>query len=163
MLHFEYSSIIDAPVEEVFAFHERPEALSLLIPPDQPVRVVERTGGPGLAVGSRVVLRHTRSGLRWIALHTEYQKNRLFVDTQASGPFRHWEHRHIFAEAGAGGEESGERCRLTDSIDFSIFPWKPIDSALGWLVRRELRKMFQYRHEVTARECRKKREAHIRP
>jgi len=150
MLRFEYSSIIHAPVEAVFAFHERPEALSLLVPPNMPVRVVERSGN-GIQAGARIVLRHKPSGLRWIAMHTEYEKNRLFVDTQASGPFRHWVHRHIFEPV-----EGPHKCRLTDSIEFSIHPWSLLDRALGWFVRRQLHAMFQYRHNVTARQCERK-------
>jgi ligand-binding SRPBCC domain-containing protein len=149
MLRFEYSSIIDASVEAVVAFHERPEALSLLVPPNMPVRVVERSG-KGIQTGARIVLRHKLSGLRWIAIHTAYEKNRLFVDTQASGPFRYWVHRHVFEPM------EPNQCRLTDSVEFSILPWGFLDRALGWIVRRQLQAMFQYRHAVTARQCERK-------
>ena len=57
MLRFEHSSYVNAPVAEVFAFHELPDALEKLTPPAPPVRVVRREGGirPGdvveLAIG----------------------------------------------------------------------------------------------------------------
>ena len=52
----QYSSVVDAPVAEVFAWHERPGALLRLLPPWQPIRVVQeaslagrRAGGPAVA------------------------------------------------------------------------------------------------------------------
>ncbi|MDB9482186.1 cyclase, partial [Dolichospermum circinale CS-537/05] len=38
MLHFKHSSIINAPVEVVWKFHERPDIIQLLTPPWQPVQ-----------------------------------------------------------------------------------------------------------------------------
>ena len=45
MLHFKHFSIINAPVEVVWKFHERPDILQILTPPWQPVQVVRREGG----------------------------------------------------------------------------------------------------------------------
>ena len=51
---FEKRTRIAAPPELVFAFHDRPEALELLMPPWEPARIVEKT--PGLGVGVRAVI-----------------------------------------------------------------------------------------------------------
>ncbi len=55
----QYSSIVDAPLAEVFAWHERPGALLRLVPPWQPIKVAagvavvgRRAGGPAVAGGS---------------------------------------------------------------------------------------------------------------
>ncbi len=45
MLHYRKSTLIDAPVEVVWNFHERPDILERLTPPWQPVQVVRREGG----------------------------------------------------------------------------------------------------------------------
>ncbi|MDB9378046.1 cyclase, partial [Nodularia sphaerocarpa CS-585A2] len=45
MLQFQHSSVINAPLEVVWKFHERPDILQLLNPPWQPVQVVRREGG----------------------------------------------------------------------------------------------------------------------
>ena len=42
---FEHESIIAAPAQKVFSFHERPDALRLLIPPWQPIQVLQQVGG----------------------------------------------------------------------------------------------------------------------
>ncbi|MEO8659786.1 MAG: SRPBCC family protein [Bryobacteraceae bacterium] len=146
MRHYERSVLINAPVETVFAFHERPDALELLTPPTPPVRVLRREGG--LQVGAIVELLVPLGPFhkRWLARHIAYEKNRLFVDTQVSGPFAHWTHRHLFAPNGTG-------TLLTDSIEFEL-PLAPLSEWLGgWVVRRQLDSMFRYRHEVTRRYC----------
>jgi ligand-binding SRPBCC domain-containing protein len=145
VIGFEYTSVIDAPVERVFAFHERPDALQLLIPPGQAVRVLEKSG-EGIRAGARVVL-GLPFGMRWVAVHTEFQANRLFVDIQESGPFHSWEHRHVFKAV------SPSQTRLTDSLRVSLPPWGLPDLIVDWLVKRQLRSMFQYRHAVTKRQC----------
>jgi ligand-binding SRPBCC domain-containing protein len=50
MLNFKHSTLIDAPLEVVWSFHERPDILALLTPPWQPIQVVRREGG--LEVGA---------------------------------------------------------------------------------------------------------------
>jgi len=145
MPRFVYSSIIPAPVARVFAFHEQPDALERLTPPFAPARVIRRTGGilPGAIVELEVPLGPFKT--RWLARHTEYEKDRLFADVQDHGPFRRWVHHHRFEPV------SPNECRLTDDIDFSL-PGGPLIDFLGaWFARLQLRRMFRYRHEATRR------------
>ncbi len=82
------SIVVEAPVETVFGFHEREDALRLLSPRFPPLRVIRKTGGiePGsIKTGSRVELKI--GPFLWTALHTAYEKNRLFADEQVQGPF----------------------------------------------------------------------------
>src|SRR3990170_4312852 len=96
---FAASVVIDAPVADVFGFHERPDALALLTPAFPPVRVVQQSGG--IQAGARVVLR-VGLVITWVAVHTAYEKDRLFVDEQLRGPFAIWVHRHEFEQVGGG-------------------------------------------------------------
>ena len=133
---------IDASVERVFAFHERDDALDLLAPGFPPVRKVSST--PGIQTGARVVL---RIGIfRWVALHTAYEKNRLFVDEQIEGPFRKWVHRHEF-------EAEGKKTRLTDRIEYELPGGSLVNRLAGWSVTLGLRRMFAHRHRVTRATC----------
>jgi ligand-binding SRPBCC domain-containing protein len=142
MLSFEYTSIIEAPVEEVFAFHEQPDALEKLTPPWRRVEVLKREGG--IQEGGRVVLSVETGPLRrrWVAVHTRYERNRLFVDVQKEGPFASWVHRHEF-------EGSGGRTLLTDRISFSLPGGALVNFLAGWWAKLELRRLFRYRHEQT--------------
>ena len=92
------SVVVEAPVENVFGFHEREDALRLLSPAFPPVRLIRPMGvigkSGGIEPGSRVELRI--GPFPWVALHSAYEKNRLFEDRQISGPFAKWIHRHEF-------------------------------------------------------------------
>ena len=142
---FVRSVIVDAPVETVFAFHEREDALRLLSPAFPPVRVLRRTGG--IETGSRVELRI--GPFRWTALHTAYEKNRLFTDEQVEGPFAQWIHRHEFEAAGAAA-------RLTDRVEYRLPGGVWMDRLLGWAVQLGLHGMFRHRHRATRRCCEKR-------
>ena len=142
---FVKESRIAAPPDVVFRFHESPDALQQLIPPWENVQVVESSGS--LEPGSRVVLKG-RAGLipvRWVAVHTEYEPPHLFADRQESGPFPLWYHRHRFLDDGDGGTI------LRDEVEYRP-PLGLVGRWLGgWLIRRKLARMFEYRHETTRR------------
>lgn len=139
---FSKSVVIDAPVSAVFSFHDRKDALALLTPAFPPVRVVGQTGGIG--VGARVELRVGM--LRWTALHTAYEKDRLFVDRQLEGPFAAWIHRHEF-------EDLGGKTRLTDRVEYRLRGGTLVNLLFGWLVKPGLYLMFRHRHRVTREIC----------
>jgi ligand-binding SRPBCC domain-containing protein len=139
---FQRSVIIDASVGDVFAFHEREDALSLLTPRFPPTRIIQRAGS--IQPGARVELR--AGGIIWVALHTAYEKDRLFIDEQVQGPFAKWIHRHEF-------EDLGVATRLTDSIDFLLPGGEVVNTLFGWIVKLGLHQMFRQRHEVTRRIC----------
>ena len=90
-----------APIAELFAWHERPGALERLTPPWERIEVVSRQGG--IRSGARVVLKNRLGPIttRWEVEHRDYEKGRLFRDVQLRGPFAHWDHRHVFREAGS--------------------------------------------------------------
>ena len=139
---FVSSVIIEAPVAEVFRFHEREDALALLTPSFPPVRIVSRTGG--IQVGARVELRVM--GFRWLALHTGYERNRFFVDEQITGPFAKWIHRHEFEAVKRG-------TRMTDRVEYVLPGGSLVNRMLAWTMRPGLSRMFAHRHRVTRRIC----------
>ncbi len=144
-MQFIKESVIEASVEEVFAFHERPDAFSLLQPPWERSEIIQPPAG--LEVGTQVVLR-SKLGPMWITIeaeHVAYVKNERFEDVMRKGPFAKWHHKHLFF-----AHERG--CRLRDEIEY-----EPPLGFLGRLfapiaVERRLRRMFDYRHEVTIKE-----------
>jgi ligand-binding SRPBCC domain-containing protein len=136
------SVVIDAPVGRVFAFHERADALELLSPAFPPVRVLRRTGG--IERGALVEIQ--MGPVRWVALHTAFERDRLFVDEQVEGPFARWIHRHEF-------EDMGGRTRLTDRIEFGLPGGGVVERLFGWAVTFGLDAMFRRRHAATRRHC----------
>jgi len=127
-----YSSVVDAPLDEVFAWHARPGAISRLMPPWPPVRVEREAGS---VRDGRAVLR-LPAGLRWVAAHQsgEYEPPHEFADALTSLPLSAvlpWRHTHQFAPAGQ------RATRVTDVVDTP-------------LPARALRPMFAYRHRQLA-------------
>jgi ligand-binding SRPBCC domain-containing protein len=127
--------VVQAPVEAVFAFHERDDALALLSPPFPPLRVVNRQGG--IRIGP----------VRWLAAHTDYRPNELFVDEQLAGPFASWVHRHEFESLGPG------TTRLTDRVTFELPGGPVVNTLFGRLVAWSLIPMFRFRHRATRLAC----------
>jgi uncharacterized protein (TIGR01777 family) len=142
--HLVRRSEVPAPVEELFAWHERPGALERLNPPWEGVRVEQPSHG--LATGTRVVLRTPLLGpigVRWVAEHVGYDPPREFRDVQRSGPFAAWDHRHRFSPAG------DRRSVLSDEVAYRL-PLGALGRAVaGRPVRARLERMFAYRHRQT--------------
>ncbi len=128
---------------EAFAYHERPGAFERLTPPWARIEAVQPAAS--LRAGTPVVLR-TGVGparLTWVGEHIGYDPPREFRDVQRSGPFAAWEHRHGFDPLPDG------RCVLSDEITYRL-PLGPLGALAEPLVRRRLRRIFDYRHRRTA-------------
>ncbi len=93
----------------------------------------------GMAEGVKIDYRLRLRGLpiRWQSEITKWDPPGLFVDEQRRGPYRIWIHEHRFREE--GGKTLAE-----DFVSYAL--------PGGWLadrlvVRRDLRKIFEYRRE----------------
>jgi len=143
---FIHRSRIGACAADVYAWHAMPGALELLTPPGEAVKVIEKSGG--IEYGARVVMQFGRWPLqrRWVAEHREFEVGRYFSDIQVSGPFAYWKHTHSFEPDGPSA------CFLEDCVEYAV-PFGALGRWFGgWYARRKLARLFEYRHEVTARE-----------
>lgn len=133
---------LEAPPEEVFAFHEQTGAMMKLMPPWERTEAIKLPDD--IRVGARTILK-TRIGpfwRTWEAEHSEYVPGRLFVDVQRQGPFAYWQHRHRFEPTPKG------TTLMIDEIEYAL--------PMGWLgdllggafVRAKLQRVFDYRHQV---------------
>ena len=121
-----YSSVVDAPPGEVFAWHERPGALLRLLPPWQPIKVAQQA--QSLADGRAVL--QLPGHLRWIAQHSDDDPPHRFVDELVSLPL-HWRHTHSFEPV------DNRATRVTDDVE------TPVPGSF-------LRQTFRYRHHQLA-------------
>jgi uncharacterized protein (TIGR01777 family) len=121
-----YSSVVDAPLAEVFAWHERPGALPRLLPPWQPIKVAQQAQS---LAGGRAVLR-LPGRVRWVAQHSGDDPPHRFVDELVSLPL-HWRHTHSFEAV------DGAATRVIDDVD------TPVPGSF-------LRQTFRYRHHQLA-------------
>jgi ligand-binding SRPBCC domain-containing protein len=146
-MQFVKQSVIRATPQRVFEFHEQPEALALLTPPWEKARVINSADIS--EVGSKAIVEVSVLGIfsmRWIAQHTAYDPPHYFEDIQIKGPFKSWRHRHIIKSDPAGAV-------LRDEIEY-----EPPLGFMGRLIapvviERRLRRLFEFRHEVTRRWC----------
>ena len=146
-MKFAKESVIKAPPERVFAFHELPDAIERLIPPWEDVEVLQKADIS--QIGSRAILQIRVLGLfrkRWVAEHTLYDPPNVFEDIQVSGPFINWRHRHIF-------EPHAEGTVLRDEIEYRPPLWIFGTLAAPLVIAPKLAKMFAHRHEVTRKWC----------
>ncbi len=142
----EYSSVIDAPIYEVFDWHSRPGAFTRLTPPWSPMRLIAEADS---LENGRAEL-GLPGGLRWVADHQPdgYDPPRRFVDSIGSdGPASlpaklavRWRHTHDFEEVDGG------KTRVIDRVE------TPVPGAA-------LRSMFRYRHQQLADDIAAHREA----
>jgi uncharacterized protein (TIGR01777 family) len=133
----DYSSVVDAPITDVFDWYARPGAFARLSPPWQPMRLV--TEAASLRDGRATLA--LPGGLRWVAVHQPdgYDPPRRFVDAiggdgLATLPARiavRWRHTHEFEDL------EDNRTRVIDRVD------TPVPGSL-------LRPMFDYRHRQLA-------------
>lgn len=127
-----FSCEVDAPLEEVFAWHARAGAVTRLMPPWLPVRVAAEAAS--LRDGQAVLA--LPGGLRWVARHDPgaYDPPRRFAD-ELAGPLPRpellWRHVHEFAAT------TPDATRIADQVT------TPVPAAL-------LRPMMRYRHRQTA-------------
>lgn len=158
MKRFEYSTVIAAPVEQVWAFHDRPDVLKILTPPWQPVEVVRREGGLGVGAESEFRLWLGLLPVTWLSRHVACEAPFVFSDDQVQGPMAFWRHHHRFEEI---TEEGGPgRMRLTDAIEYELPAGEATEPLLaGWITAR-LGDMFAYRHRVTKLACESLGEVH---
>ena len=143
MRQFVRRTRIAAPVERVFQWHELPDVFEKLTPPGEPVRVLERSGG--IRDGGRMLIEigYPPFSIRWAAEHSGYIENRQFRDIQVRGPFRRWEHTHLFEADGR------DACYLEDRIEYAA-PLGIIGNwLLRWIIERKLDRLFEYRHRIT--------------
>ena len=142
MFEFELSQTLACSQQDLFQYHARPGALNRLIPPWERVQIEQRSDS--LEVGSEVVLRNSIFGIpvRWRARHTGLDEPRSFQDIQLSGPFKTWQHDHLFETVNSA------QSRLTDRVHFEMK-----FGSLGRIglpvVRSKLSAMFRYRHRTT--------------
>ena len=127
----EFELTVPEQPEVVFDWHRRPGAFARLVPPWQPVRIVQEA--EDLASGTAVL--RLPAGRRWVAHHLseEYVAARSFADRLISRPFVlpvSWHHRHDFETVGHGTAV--------------------IDRVTTNLPRRILQPMFAFRHRQLA-------------
>ncbi len=75
-------------------------------------------------------------------------KPNLLVDVALKSPFKYWEHSHIFTK-------SGTKCELRDVVKYEL-PFGKLGNLFDFFIQKELKNMFEFRHQVTKNMLEKK-------
>ena len=124
------------PPGEVFPFFADASNLEAITPPLLRFEIL--TPGPiamrpGCLIDYRLRLRGCP--LRWRTEITAWEPPHGFVDEQRRGPYRAWVHEHRFEDRDGG-------TRVTDGVRYRVPGGALVDRLL---VRRDLRRIFEYR------------------
>ena len=100
----ERSQVVDAGLEEAFAFFADPWNLEAITPPWLRFRIVSAPARLRRGGHLRYDLRLFGWGVRWHTEIVEWHPPRSFTDLQLSGPYPFWEHTHRLSPVPAGTE-----------------------------------------------------------
>jgi ligand-binding SRPBCC domain-containing protein len=131
---------VPLPPEEVFAFFGAAENLERITPPELNFRIV--TPLPiDMRPGAQIEYRLALFGVpfTWRTEITDWNPPHEFVDTQLSGPYAQWVHRHRFTAVDGG-------TRVEDEVRYRLPVPLLGDLALP-LVRLQLGRIFRHRRQ----------------
>lgn len=151
---FERRTRVNAPFEAVWEFHSTGAGLEALTPDWMHLEIASVTGPDGvpdpdeLYAGSTLEASIRPFGVgprqHWtseIVAREQSAGSGFFRDRMVDGPFREWEHTHLFYA-------DGEATILRDRVEYSL-PLGPLDRLFGPLAVVGFEPMFRHRHRQT--------------
>jgi uncharacterized protein (TIGR01777 family) len=130
---YRHRATLDHPPDLVFDWHARPGALTRLLPPWQPVRVMQES--LSLRDGEAVI--GLPGGVRWRARHQSdgYEAGRRFTDVLVTPGLQEllgWRHTHSFEAEGAG---NGDVTTITDRVETRV-PGRFLEETFAYRTRQ---------------------------
>jgi ligand-binding SRPBCC domain-containing protein len=138
MYELETRIILNADLEEVFAFFSDAGNLETLTPAFLHFRIV--TPKPiKMQAGTLIDYRLKVHGIPigWRSEITAWDPPNRFIDEQLRGPYRCWIHEHLF-------EKQGQSTVVTDRVSYDHFGGRLINR---FLVAPDLNRIFKFREE----------------
>jgi uncharacterized protein (TIGR01777 family) len=147
MAIFEQKLTLPVSRDALHDWHLRDGAFERLSPPWATLRSIS---AEPVANGSTRVFELRKGGIwvRWVAEHQNVIDGEQFTDIQRQGPFRSWEHTHRFEVI------DSSRSRLVDHVEYEIPLGRVGQAVAGGSIRRDVARMFTYRHRITLGDLR---------
>lgn len=145
-LHAE--QLLPVDIQTAWGFFSSPNNLALITPPEMDfITLTPMADGAEIYTG--MLIDYTVKPLfgipmRWQTGIKTVEKPNRFVDTQLKGPYRLWEHTHIFTQTDNG-------VLMKDEVKYQL-PFGPLGGlAHALLVRKKLQALFSYRKAAIER------------
>ena len=131
--------VLNAPVDEVFAFFSRPENLGAITPPDLSFNILDEIDDIQEGTIIHYAINMGALPMKWQTQIAQWKPQIRFVDSQTKGPYTSWWHEHHFLP-------DGNRTIMEDRVYYT-----PPFGLLGQLVNRifiasKLRHIFKFRY-----------------
>ena len=138
------SSLLDAPLDEVFEFFSKAENLGAMTPSWMGFRITQHPGS--MAEGIHISYRIQMGPLpmTWVSVIEAWDPKRRFVDVQVKGPYKSWWHEHRFTA-------QGSQTLMEDTVRFEVGYGPLAGIAFRFFVGPTLRRIFSYRQRVVER------------
>ena len=137
-----FETPISCSVKTLFEFHADSKNLPLITPKDTSVDILKLE--TPLKEGNEAVLRIKKGWLSfvWELTFEKVIYPNLIIDVAVRSPFKFFKHEHHFIEV------NRTHSILRDKVTFSL-PFEPLSVVAVWFVKRDMKKMFAYRHQKT--------------
>lgn len=166
MAIYERSTVVDAPLDRVWAFHSNVDGLRALTPDWMGLRIESVRGPDGepdpalLEAGSELQLSVRPFGIgprrAWQTRIVDRRREgnvALFRDVMLEGPFERWAHTHRFRRLDTGTQ-------LVDRVEYEL--GRPL-SRLSGLARPFFEPLFRIRHARAKARLEQPRDDDSRP
>lgn len=144
MHQFKADQLLPINKMKAWDFFSSPKNLSLITPPEMDFKILSSLNGEEIFEGMKID--YSVKPLFGIAVHwqTEIYKvenQKYFIDRQAKGPYKIWEHTHTFSEANGG-------VLIHDVVKYKL-PLGFIGIFLNSiLIGKKIERIFAYRKKV---------------
>ena len=140
---------LQLPREDVFAFFSDAANLERITPPELHFSILTPQPIP-MRVGTLIDYKLRLFGvpLRWRARISSWQPPTGLVDEQVSGPYRFWEHTHLFYE-------DGGKTIVEDVVRY-VLPFWPLGEIAHPVVRLQLERIFRFRRSAVQKHLLRK-------
>lgn len=139
---YKAETLLKSSKTDVFAFFSDAQNLEKITPPWLEFKIIS-ISTPTIEKGTLLdyALKIHGIPVRWTTLIEEWNPPHFFVDRQLKGPYSLWHHTHRFVD-------EGDKTRMIDEIRYQLPLGLLGEIFAGWLVHRDIRRIFDYRKQM---------------
>ncbi len=140
-MKLEFSTLVEAPIETVYAFHMNTHNLDEILPPW--LNITPISVPIEMKTGAIITYRVKRFGFScpWVIRINRLDPPHLFSAEVIHSPLHNFAHAHYFKAI------DENTTRITDVIHFPL-PFRPFSLIFWPFIARDMQKIFEYRHRI---------------